>query len=46
MIYLDHAATTKPDPVVLEAMLPYLQDEYGNPNSLHSLGQKARRAVE
>jgi len=46
MIYLDHAATTKLDPGVLDAMLPYLREEYGNPNCLHSLGQKARRVVE
>jgi cysteine desulfurase len=46
MIYLDNAATTKVDPAVLEAMLPYLGDEYGNPNSLYSFGQKARGAVD
>ena len=46
MIYLDHAATTKVDPSVLEAMLPYLGDEYGNPNCLHTLGHNARRTVE
>jgi cysteine desulfurase len=46
MIYLDYAATTPLEPLVLEAMLPYLQENYGNPSSLHQLGQKARRGVE
>ena len=45
-IYLDYAATTPLEPLVLEAMLPYLQENYGNPSSLHQLGQKARRGVE
>jgi cysteine desulfurase len=46
MIYLDYAATTPLDPLVLEAMLPYLTEYYGNVSSLHSAGQKARRGVE
>jgi cysteine desulfurase len=46
MIYLDYAATTPLDPLVLEAMLPYLTEHYGNVSSLHSAGQKARRGVE
>jgi cysteine desulfurase len=46
MIYLDYAATTPLDPLVLEAMLPYLTEHYGNVSSLHVAGQKARRAVE
>lgn len=45
-IYLDHAATTPPDPRVLEAMLPYFRDHYGNASSVHALGRKARYAVE
>lgn len=45
-IYLDHAATTPLDEAVLEAMLPYLKEEFGNPSSVHRLGQSARRAVE
>jgi cysteine desulfurase len=45
-VYLDHNATTPLDPRVLEAMLPYLRDEYGNPSSLHWFGQRARAAVE
>ncbi|MCM1988823.1 cysteine desulfurase family protein [Oceanirhabdus seepicola] len=47
MIYLDNSSTTKIDPEVLEAMLPYLQDEYGNPSSSHyTLAKNAKRAVE
>lgn len=44
--YLDHNATTPVRPEVLEAMLPYLKEEFGNPNSVHRLGQRARKAVE
>lgn len=46
MIYADNAATTRLDPQVLEAMMPYLQEVYGNPSSLHSVGQEAREALE
>jgi cysteine desulfurase len=46
MIYLDHNATTPVDPKVLEAMLPYLGLEFGNPSSAHSVGQRASQAVE
>ena len=45
-IYLDHNATTPLDPRVLEAMLPFLRDDFGNPSSLHWFGQRARSAVE
>jgi len=45
-IYLDHAATTPVDARVLEAMLPFLREHYGNASSVHSLGRKARYAVE
>ncbi|MBD2705545.1 cysteine desulfurase [Spirosoma sp. BT702] len=45
-IYFDNAATTALDPQVLEAMLPYLTRQYGNPSSSHRLGQQARQAVE
>ena len=45
-IYLDHIAGTPLHPAVLEAMLPYLKDNYGNPQSLHSLGQEASQAIE
>jgi len=46
VIYLDNAATTQIDPEVLEAMMPYLTNEYGNPGSLYGHGRKAREAVE
>lgn len=46
MIYLDHAATTPLDLLVLEAMLPYLTEHFGNVSSLHQVGQKSRRGVE
>jgi cysteine desulfurase len=45
-IYFDHNATTQMHPMVLEAMLPYLREQYGNPSSLHWLGQAARRALD
>ena len=45
-IYLDHAATTPTDPRVLETMLPYFSGAFGNPSSIHSLGQETRAAVE
>ena len=45
-IYLDHNATTPLDPEVLEAMLPFLTETFGNPSSLHWFGQRARAAVE
>jgi cysteine desulfurase len=45
-IYLDYAATTPVDAEVIEAMLPYFRDTFGNPSSIHSFGQQARAAVE
>ncbi len=45
-IYLDYAATTPCAQEVLEAMRVYFTDEFGNPSSLHSYGQRARKAVE
>jgi len=45
-IYLDHNATTPLDPRALDAMLPFLRDDFGNPSSLHWFGQRARGAVE
>lgn len=46
MIYFDHAATTRVDPEVLEAMLPYLRDQFGNPSSAYQFAGAARAAVE
>lgn len=45
-IYADNAATTRLSPAVLDAMMPYLTDFYGNPSSLYSVGAKAKKAVE
>ena len=45
-IYADNAATTKMSRAAVEAMLPYMEDYYGNPSSLYSFGQRAREAVE
>lgn len=46
MIYLDNAATTKIDPEVLDAMMPYLTEQYGNPGAVYKFGREARKAVE
>ncbi len=46
LIYLDNNATTRVDPEVLDAMLPWLREEYGNPSSAYRLGVRAREAVE
>ena len=46
VVYLDHAATTAVHPQVLEAMLPYYGERYGNASSVHSLGREARQAVD
>ena len=45
-VYFDHAATTPVHPKVVEAMLPYLQEQFGNPLSLHNFGEVPREAVE
>ena len=45
-IYLDHAGTTPTDPNVVEAMLPYFTECYGNPSSIHTVGQEARFALD
>ena len=44
-IYLDNASTTKMSKTAISAMLPYLDEYYGNPSSLHSAGQKAAEAL-
>jgi cysteine desulfurase len=45
-VYLDHSATTPVDPRVVEAMLPFLTERFGNPSSVHFYGQEARAAVD
>lgn len=45
MLYLDHAATTPVRPEVLQAMLPYLGERYGNPSSHHTVGEAAASAL-
>jgi len=45
-IYLDNAATTQIDPEVLKAMLPFLKSKYGNPSSIHSIGEEAKEAID
>ena len=46
MIYLDNAASTQIHEDVLEAMLPYLKEQYGNPSSIHRYGRLANKAIE
>ena len=45
-IYFDNAATTSLDPVVLETMMPYLTEKFGNPSSIYSYGRETRMAIE
>ncbi|HEY3311445.1 MAG TPA: cysteine desulfurase family protein [Anaerolineales bacterium] len=45
-IYMDYASTTPLDPRVLEVMLPYFNEKFGNPSSVHAYGQQAESAVE
>jgi len=45
-IYLDNAATTALDPIVLETMMPYLTEKFGNPSSIYSYGREGRLAIE
>ena len=46
IIYMDHSATTPVRPEVLQAMLPYFTADYGNPSSIYTIGQEARKAVD
>jgi cysteine desulfurase len=45
-IYLDNAATTAVEPLVVEAMLPYLSEKFGNPSSIYSYGREVRAGIE
>lgn len=45
-IFLDHASTTKVDPAVVKAMIPYFSEVYGNPSSIHAFGREAHEAVD
>ncbi len=45
-IYFDNAATTPIDPAVLEAMMPYLSEHFGNPSSIHACGRRTKAAIE
>ena len=46
MIYADNAATTKMSPLAIRAMLPYMEEQFGNPSSLYAFGQAAKEALE
>ena len=46
MIYLDNAASTKIHDDVLDSMIPYLKEQYGNPSSIHRYGRLTRKAIE
>lgn len=46
MIYLDNAATTPVHPGVLKAMLPYLEEQYGNPSGIYEFAEKSKAAVD
>ena len=45
-VYADNAATTKMSQTSIDAMLPYMTTVYGNPSSLHSVGQRAKEALD
>ena len=45
-VYVDNAATTRINPAVLEAMMPYMTEKYGNPSSMYTMGFEARAAIE
>lgn len=46
MIYMDNAATTRMKPQVLQEMMPYMTDKYGNPSGIYRLASESRKAVE
>ena len=46
LIYLDNNATTQLDPGVIEEMVPFLREHYGNPSSGYAFGAKARKAID
>ncbi|HEY2342843.1 MAG TPA: aminotransferase class V-fold PLP-dependent enzyme, partial [Chthoniobacteraceae bacterium] len=46
LIYLDNNATTKVDPAVVEEMLPFLTELYGNPSSAYGFGQRVSKAID
>ncbi|HEX9972108.1 MAG TPA: aminotransferase class V-fold PLP-dependent enzyme, partial [bacterium] len=46
IINFDHASGTQPLPEVVESMMPFLRDNYGNPSSMHILGQQAKEALD
>ena len=46
IVYMDHAGTTPLDPRVLDAMMPYFSRQFGNPSSIHTIGQEARHALD
>ncbi|MEO7488537.1 MAG: aminotransferase class V-fold PLP-dependent enzyme, partial [Ferruginibacter sp.] len=45
-IYFDNAATTSLDPAVLDTMMPYLVEKFGNPSSIYSYGRETKMAIE
>ena len=45
-VYADNAATTRMSQTAVDAMMPYFRDIYGNPSSLHSVGQEAKEALD
>src|SRR5947209_19985089 len=46
VVYLDNNATTRPAPEVIAAMMPFFEEYYGNPSSVHRFGQRARQALD
>ncbi len=46
LVYFDNAATTALDPVVLDTMMPYLTEKFGNPSSIYSYGRETKMAIE